>query len=39
MRAAGMFVAPHSVAVDSFGDIYVGEVLEGKRIQKFIRER
>ena len=38
-RDVGMFVAPHSVAVDSFGDIYVGEVLEGKRIQKFIRER
>ncbi len=38
-RDVGMFVAPHSVAVDSFGDIYVGEVLEGKRIQKFIRKR
>ncbi len=35
----GQFVAPHGVAVDSRGDIYIGEVLEGKRIQKFIRQR
>ncbi len=35
--APGMFVAPHDVAVDSRGDVYVGEVLEGKRIQKFVR--
>ena len=34
----GQFVAPHCVAVDSRGDIYVGEVLEGKRLQKFIRQ-
>ncbi len=36
-RAPGAFVAPHDVAVDSAGDVYVGEVLEGKRIQKFAR--
>jgi DNA-binding beta-propeller fold protein YncE len=32
----GRFVAPHCIALDSHGDIYVGEVLEGKRIQKFV---
>jgi DNA-binding beta-propeller fold protein YncE len=36
---AGQFVAPHGVAVDSHGDVYVGEVLAGQRIQKFIRVR
>jgi DNA-binding beta-propeller fold protein YncE len=35
----GQFVAPHAIAVDSRGDLYVGEVLEGKRIQKFTRQR
>ena len=35
----GLFVAPHCVAVDSHGDIYVGEVMTGARIQKFIRQR
>ena len=34
----GRFVAPHTVAVDSHGDVYVGEVLEGKRVQKFVRK-
>ena len=34
----GQFVAPHTVAVDSHGDVYVGEVLEGKRVQKFVRK-
>ena len=38
-RARGQFVAPHGVAVDSRGDIYVGEVMTGARIQKFIRRR
>ena len=36
---AGQFVAPHGVAVDSHGDIYIGEVLAGQRVQKFIRVR
>ena len=36
--SAGHFIAPHGIAVDSSGDIYVGEVLEGRRIQKFIRQ-
>ena len=33
----GLFVAPHTAWTDSHGDLYVGEVLEGQRIQKFIR--
>ena len=36
-REPGRFVAPHGIAVDSRGDVYVGEVLEGKRVQKFVR--
>ena len=35
----GQFVAPHGIAVDSHGDMYIGEVLEGRRVQKFIRQR
>ncbi|MBM3944433.1 MAG: hypothetical protein FJ317_02955 [SAR202 cluster bacterium] len=34
----GQFVAPHTVAVDSHGDVYVGEVLEGQRVQKFVKK-
>jgi DNA-binding beta-propeller fold protein YncE len=37
-REPGHFVASHGIAVDSRGDVYVGEVLEGKRVQKFIRQ-
>ncbi len=33
----GMFDAPHCAYTDSHGDLYVGEVLEGQRIQKFER--
>ena len=33
----GQFIAPHAVFTDSHGDLYVGEVQEGSRIQKFIR--
>ena len=32
----GQFVAPHCVWKDSHGALYVGEVLEGQRIQKFL---
>ncbi len=32
---AGGFTLAHSVAVDSKGNLYVGENLEGKRVQKF----
>ena len=37
-REPGQFVAPHCAAVDSEGSVYVGEVLEGARLQKFVRE-
>ena len=33
----GQFVSPHCVTVDSQGSIYIGEVLEGRRVQKFAR--
>ncbi len=36
-KAPGQFSAPHCAWLDSFGDLYVGEVLEGQRIQKFVR--
>jgi hypothetical protein len=31
-----MFYSVGSVAVDSKGNVYTGETLEGKRVQKFI---
>jgi DNA-binding beta-propeller fold protein YncE len=34
----GQFVAPHGVWTDSQGSLYVGEVLAGQRIQKFVRK-
>ena len=34
-RQPGQFYAPHSVAVDSKGNLYTVETFEGKRIQKF----
>jgi len=34
-RQPGEFYAPHSLAVDSKGNLYTGETLEGKRVQKF----
>ncbi|MDA1189334.1 MAG: peptidyl-alpha-hydroxyglycine alpha-amidating lyase family protein [Chloroflexi bacterium] len=37
-REPGRFVAPHTAAVDSHGDVYIGEVLEGQRVQKFVRK-
>jgi sugar lactone lactonase YvrE len=36
-RESGYFVAPHSVWLDSEGSLYVSEVLEGQRVQKFKR--
>jgi NHL repeat len=36
-REPGWFVAPHGAWVDSRGDLYVCEVLQGQRIQKFVR--
>ena len=38
-REPGQFVAPHGVAIDSHDDIYVAEVLGGRRVQKFVRRR
>jgi DNA-binding beta-propeller fold protein YncE len=35
----GRFWAPHGIWVDSQGDLYVAEVLEGARLQKFARVR
>ena len=33
----GLFWGPHGIWTDSHGDLYVAEVLEGKRVQKFRR--
>jgi sugar lactone lactonase YvrE len=33
----GQFYAAHGIWTDSHGDVYVGEVLEGQRLQKFRR--
>jgi DNA-binding beta-propeller fold protein YncE len=35
-RVPGAFYSVGSVAVDSKGNVYTGETLEGKRVQKFI---
>jgi len=35
-RYPGQFYSVHSIAVDSHGNIYTGETLEGKRLQRFI---
>jgi len=37
LREPGQFVAPHSLWLDSEGSLYVTEVLEGQRVQKFRR--
>jgi sugar lactone lactonase YvrE len=34
-RLAGQMVFPNSIGIDTRGNIYVGEVDNGKRIQKF----
>ena len=36
-RSAGQFHWVHSLAVDSKGNIYTGEVDTGRRVQKFVR--
>ena len=38
-KAPGKFWGPHAIWVDSVGDMYVGEVLEGQRLQKFARRK
>jgi DNA-binding beta-propeller fold protein YncE len=35
-RYPGTFYAVGSIAVDSKGNVYTGETLEGKRVQKFM---
>lgn len=35
-RQPGQFFAVHSIAVDSKGNLYTGETLEGKRLQRFL---
>ena len=35
-RYAGQFIWVHSIATDSKGNIYTGEVHSGKRVQKFL---
>lgn len=36
-HAPGQFWGPHGIWTDSRGDLYVAEVLEGRRVQKFRR--
>ena len=36
---SGDVIAAHAIAVDSAGDLYVGETLEGARLQKYARVR
>jgi len=38
-QVPGLFINPHCACLDSKGDLYVGETLEGSRIQKFKRVR
>lgn len=38
-HAPGKFWGPHAIWVDSAGDLYVAEVLEGQRVQKFARKK
>jgi hypothetical protein len=35
-RWAGEFESPHDVAIDSKGNLYIGETLDGRRLQKFV---
>jgi hypothetical protein len=35
-RQPGMFMAVHSIAVDSKGNIYTTQTYTGKRLQKFV---
>ena len=35
-RWAGQFESPHSLAVDSRGNLFVGETLDGRRVQRFV---
>ena len=35
-RWAGQFESPHNLALDSQGNVFVGETLDGRRVQKFV---
>ena len=35
-RWAGQFESPHNLALDSNGNLFVGETLDGRRVQKFV---
>ena len=35
-RWAGQFESPHSLTIDSQGNLFVGETLDGRRVQKFV---
>ncbi len=35
---AGEFIFPHTVTVDSKGNLYVAETINGRRIQKFVQQ-
>jgi len=36
-KTPGVFVGAHDICMDSRGDLYVGEVLEGERVRKLVR--
>ena len=36
-HTSGDIVAAHAVGIDSEGSLYVGETLDGARLQKFVR--
>jgi sugar lactone lactonase YvrE len=38
-RSAGQLLWPNGIAVDSKGDVFVGEVTGGNRVQKFLPVR
>ena len=38
-RNAGQFIEVHQIGMDSKGDIYTGEVITAKRLQKFILQK
>ena len=38
-RWAGQFESLHSLAIDSQGNPYVGETLDGRRVQRFVHAR
>jgi hypothetical protein len=35
---AGEFTFLHTVAVDSKGNLYLGETVGGRRVQKFVKD-